>query len=227
VFTGKVQGGGGTDKVVQGGAAGTLNVAGFGGFETIALFVGGPDKLTLTTANFAGVTGNAITITDGGKGNTVSAAGIAAADHIVVHAGVGVDRLTGGLGNDVFFARGKTVMTGGAGANEFVFNSTGVTNFIADFHLSTANELVFSNAGFKLGLTGGTSTPKMLTAAQAATLFIANTTGKFTKTSQRLAYDKSNGELFASSTGTTATERLVATLSDHAAIAASQLFFVS
>ena len=85
----------------------------------------------------------------------------------------------------------------------------------------------FSNAGFNLGLSGGTATPKQLTAAQAAKLFIANTAGKFTKTSQRLAYDKSNGELLASSTGTTSTEHLVATLSDRAAIAASQLLFVS
>jgi hypothetical protein len=225
VFTGAVLGGGGTDKIVQG-SAGTLNVTGFSGFETIVLFSGGIDTLTLKSANFAGVTGQTITITDGGKGNTVSAAGVAAADHIVVHAGAGIDTLTGGLGNDVFYADGKTTMTGAAGANEFVFKRAG-SNTIKDFHVSAKNELVFSNADFNLGLTGGTAAPKKLTPAQAAKLFVANGTGKFTNTSQRLAYDTSNGELFASSTGSAGTEHLVTTLSDDAKIGTSQLFFVS
>jgi hypothetical protein len=226
VFSGKVEGEGGADKIVQG-AGGTLNVAGFSGFETIVLFSGSADKLTLANANFAGVTAGAITITDGAKGNTVSAAGVAAADHIVVHAGVGTDVLTGGLGNDVFFAGGNTGMTGGAGINEFVFQKTGTNNTIKDFHVSAKNELVFSNAGFKLGLSGASATPKMLTAAQANTLFVANATGKFTKTSQRLAYDTVHGRLFASATGSAGTEHLVATLSDHATIKTSQLFFIS
>jgi hypothetical protein len=171
VFAGKVEGGGGADKIAQG-VAGTLDVAGFSGFETIVLFVGGPDTLTLKNANFAGITGSAITVTDSGKGSTVSAAGVAAADHIIVHAGIGADRLTGGAGNDVFYAGGKTTMTGGGGANEFVFKTAG-SNMIKDFHVSAKNELVFSNAGFNLGRTGGAATPIKLTPAQAAKLFDA------------------------------------------------------
>jgi Ca2+-binding RTX toxin-like protein len=149
---------------------------------------------------------------------------VAAADHIVVHAGSNKDALTGGAGNDVFYADGKTTMTGKAGINEFVFTTTGAANFIADFHVSAKNELVFSNAGFNLGQTGGSATPQKLTAAQAAKLF---TTGGFTNTNQRLAYDTSTGKLFASSDGSAGPKHLVATLSDHAAINASQLFFIS
>ncbi len=198
-------------------------MAGFSGFETIVLFKGGVDTLTLRTANFTGVTGATITVTDGNEGSTVSASGVAAADHIVVHAGKGADVLTGGLGNDVFYAGGDTTMTGHIGANEFIFTAPG-SNTIKDFHVSATNELVFSNAGFNLGLAGGTATPTELTAAQAATLF---TTGNFTAASQRLAYDNSTGQLFAGSDGSGGPKSLVATLTDHAAIGASQLFFIS
>ncbi|HEY1258312.1 MAG TPA: hypothetical protein VGF34_03625 [Stellaceae bacterium] len=134
-------------------------MAGFSGFETIVLFAGGADKLSLTNANFAGVTGRTITITDSGKGSTVSAAAVVGADHIIVHAGIGADLLTGGTGSDVFFAGGKPTMTGGAGANQFVFTAPG-SNVIKDFQGSAANELVFRNSGFNLGLTGGSSAPE-------------------------------------------------------------------
>jgi hypothetical protein len=224
VFAGMVNGGGGADEIVQG-AAGTLAVAGFTGFETIVLFNGGIDKLTLKSTNFTGVTGATITVTGGGKGDTVSAAGVAAADRIIVHAGAGPDFLVGGAGNDAFYAGGRTMMTGGAGANEFVFAATG-SNMVEDFAKSPANELVFSNAGFNLRL-GGSATPKRLTTAQAAKLFVANTTGNFTKASQRLAYDTSTGQLFSGTHGSAGSEQLVATLSDHAMITAGQLFFIS
>lgn len=191
------------------------------------MFNGGADKLTLKSANFNGVTGKTITITDGNNGNTVSAAGVTAADHIVVHAGSGTDVLTGGLGNDVFYADGATTMTGAAGSNEFVFKTIGAANFIKDFHVSAKNELVFGNAGFNLGLGGGSATPKELSKTQATKLFISNTTGNFTNANQRLAYDKNTGQLFASSDGNAGPKHLVATLSDHAAIAAAQLFFIS
>lgn len=222
VFTGAVSGGGGTNEIVQG-AAGRLAVTGFTGFERILLFKGGVDKLTLQTANFAGVTAGTIMITDGGKGNTVSAAGVAAADRIIVDAGAGADTLTGGLGNDVFYAGGDTMMTGGKGANGFVFETTGA-NTIKDFRLSATNELVFSNAGFNLGLTGGTATPKELTFAEAENLFV---NGNFSNISQRLAYDQATGQLFAGRDGSGSAKHLVATLSDHATIGASQLFFIS
>ena len=113
VFKGAVNGGGGRNKLVEG-AAGTLTVTGFSGFETIVLADGGLDTLTLKSANFDGVTKATITVEDGNMGNTVSAAGEAAGDRIVVHAGIGLDALTGGPGNDVFYAGGDTTMTGRA-----------------------------------------------------------------------------------------------------------------
>ena len=88
-------------------------------------------------------------------------------------------------------------MTGAAGTNQFVFNSAGTaTNTIADFGASSTNELVFSNSSFSLGLTGRTTTPQAISSSAAATMFTANTTGAFANTSQRLAYDTTNGELF-------------------------------
>jgi len=117
-------------------------------------------------------------------------------------------------------------MTGGAGTNEFVFSTTG-TNTIKDFGASSSNELAFSNLDFNLGLDGATPSPQQMTSSEVMQLFTTNSSGKFTNTSQRLAYDTSNGELFASSDGSGGTAHLVATLSDKATIGASQLFFVA
>jgi hypothetical protein len=89
------------------------------------------------------------------------------------------------------------------------------------------NELVFSDAGFGLGLGGATSTPQQMTTAEAQTLFVADATGKFTDASQRLAYDTRTGQLFASSDGSGGTRHLVVTLSGHPTINAAQLFFIS
>ncbi len=160
-----------------------------------------------------------ITVNDGNSGNTVSGSTLASTNAITVHAGTGKDVLTGGAGNDVFYAGGDTTMTGGAGTNQFVFTAPRRrSNTIADFAASSTNELVFSNSGFSLGLTGGTTTPQALSASQAATLFTANSTGAFANTSQRLAYDTTNGELFSSTGGSGGTSHLVATLTGEPAI---------
>jgi hypothetical protein len=225
VFKGAVIGGSGTNEVIEG-AAGTLDVKGFSGFETILLADGGKDSLTLTQANFTGVTANTITVTDGDKGNTIIGKGLAATDILVVHAGAGPDLLVGGAEEDVFYAGGDTTMSGGQGANEFIFAAAG-KNVIKDFAVSSTNELVFSDAGFDLGLSGATVAPQQLTAAEAATLFVADTSGKFTNTDQRLAYDTKTGQLFASSDGNGSARHLVVTLSDHATINVSQLFFTT
>ncbi len=226
VFTGKVNGGGGTNKVVEG-SHGTLNVTGFSAFETIQLANGGADSLTLTSANFAGVASGRITINDGNSGNTVSAATLPSSDAIIVHAGGGTDTLTGGAGADIFYADGKTKMTGGGGANRFTFADIG-TNTITDFAASSSNMIVLRDSGFNLGIDDGMGTGS----AQhlAASVFVANSTGSFTTTGQRFAYNKTTGALRYSHDGSGSASSAVVVLSGHPSLSAGasgQMFFIS
>ncbi len=215
-----VNGGGGSNELLMT-TTGTVAAAGVAAVQTIVLANGGANTLTLTSANFT--PGEGITIFDGNKGNTVSAASLLGGQgHIIVHAGAGADTLTGGGGNDTFYAGGDTTMTGGAGTNVFAFSAAG-NNMIKDFAVSATNEIAFSNGGFALGQSGATSTPKALPAG----LFVADSTGTFTAATQRLAYGTSNGDLYYSASGTTATEHLVTTLTGHPTIAASHLFFIT
>jgi hypothetical protein len=202
VFVGAVLGGGKSEIEFIGAVA---DMTAVDGFAKIVLANGVHHSLTLTAANFVDVTGGVITVFDGNRGNTVSAAGVANA--IIIHAGSGADVLIGGAGNDIFYAGGRTTMTGGTGTNEFVFHHPG-RNTITDFAISTTNELVFSNNGFDLGLKNATMTPMVL----PSRLVVANSTGSFTNKHQRFAYDTSNGDLFYSATGTTANEHLVVVL---------------
>ncbi len=206
---------------------GTDSLTNVSGFTTIGFANGAANTLTLVAANFTGTAG-VITVNDGNSGNTVSGSTLTSSDSIIVHAGTGADTLTGGAGNDVFYAGGDTKMTGGGGTNQFIFTAPGASNTIADFGASSTNELVFSNSGFSLGLSGATSTPQALSASQSTTLFTANGTGAFANTSQRLAYDTTNGELFSSTDGSGGTSHLVATLTGEPSInTANQLFFIS
>ncbi len=230
VFTGAVSGGGGTNTIIQS-AAGTLKVTGFSSFGTIHLANGGADSLTLTSANFTGVGGNTITVFDGKSGNTIIASTLPSTDKIVVHAGVGTDTLKGGAGNDIFYAGGKTKMTGGAGKNQFTFADIG-TNGITDFAASAGNELVLRKSGFNLGADQGlaTGTPKHL----AASVFVANSTGTFTTTGQRFAYNTTNGTLRYDKDGSGgsfgASTVVVVVLSGHPSLSAGasgKIFFTS
>ena len=118
-------------------------------------------------------------------------------------------------------------MTGKTGTNEFIFSAPG-SNVITDFTASPTNEIVFSNSGFNLGLTGASSTPTQFTTAEATALFSGS--GTFTTTAQRFAYNSSNGRLLYGSDGSGGTSQLVATLgttTHPSSIAVSQLFFIS
>ena len=197
----------------------------------------------MSDGNFAGVSGGSITVFGGNAGNTISAAGDTAKstgktliyaagagtdtfaggfENDLVFGGAGPDSFTGGAGNDVFYAGGNTTMKGGSGTNEFAFSAAG-NNTIADFAASPTNEIAFSNSGFALGLSGATSTPQPLPPG----LFVSDSTGTFTAPTQRFAYGTSNGELFYSASGSTATEHVVATLTGDPALTASQLFFIT
>jgi hypothetical protein len=168
-----------------------------------------------------------IAVFGGNAGNTISAAGDTAASTgktLIYAAGAGTDKFTGGFENDVVFAGGNTMMKGGGGTNEFAFSAAG-NNTITNFTASPSNEdmIAFSNSGFALGLSGATSTPQPLPPG----LFVSDSDGSFTASTQRFAYGTSNGNLFYSASGTTATEHVVATLTGDPALTASQLFFIT
>jgi len=207
-------------------STGTDSLTNVSGFTTIGLANGAANALTLAAANFTGIaSGLKITVNDGNDGNTVNGSALPSADAIIVHAGSGADALTGGAGGDVFYAGGATTMTGGAGTNEFAFSAPGASNTIKDFAASSTNELVVSNSGFNLGQSGASATPQAL----PTTLFGSSATGAFGAAAQRFAYDTSNGQLLYDSQGNTSgsTPQLVATLTNHPAVSASQLFFIS
>jgi hypothetical protein len=135
VFNGSVQGGAGTDTV-QFAAPGTKDVTNFSGFEDYQLANGGANALTLAAANFAGVTGSTITVTDGNSGNTVDASAAQAADTLVLHAGAGADKVTGGPGKNVYDFNNSTGASldisngfvGGAAPHGELDFPTGLTN---------------------------------------------------------------------------------------------------
>jgi hypothetical protein len=144
----------------------------------------------------------------------------------------GADRpaIAFGGGNDLLIVEAGAVFHGvvdlGAGANVIEFEKAGTIHFsIGDFGASSTNKLVFSDRGFKLGVAGATSSPKPL----PPSLFNADSTGKFTTTSQRFAYDTTTGRLFYDARGsaTPASRELVVTLGGHPHLAAGDLFFVS
>src|SRR5579862_3666447 len=218
-----VAGVGGSDTLMLT-TGGTLNVSGVRAVETFTLASTAANSLTLANGNFTNVTASTITINGGGAGNTIDAAAVTGANRIVVHAGSGLDALTGGAGNDVFFAGGQTTMTGGGGANQFTFAAAG-NNAIADFATVASNRIACSNAGFALGLGGASATPQALPTMLIGSL----TTGAFTAPTQRFAYNQSTGQLLydAGGSATPAATHLVATLTGDPALTAPHLFFTA
>jgi hypothetical protein len=224
VFHGRVVAGGGIDQI-DFHKTGAIDLSQYHGFSIVRLGNGGPTELTIIQADFHGLpTDTPLTFYAGSGADRIDAVG-AAAKTLVIHAGTGADTLVGGAEKNVFYADGHTVMIGGTGKNEFVFEEPG-DNTIKHFALSPTNELVFSDKGFDLGLTGNSGTLHPFGAA-ATTLFVENPNGTFTDTSQRLAYDERNGKLYFSSDGSGGTRELVATLSHDPTTHANQLFFIT
>ncbi|HEY1260379.1 MAG TPA: hypothetical protein VGF34_14120, partial [Stellaceae bacterium] len=219
VFKGAVSGGGGADSVTLA-ASGTQHIGNFSGFETFALTGTGSDDLVLGNGNFAGVTGGAITVAGGSAADTIDAS------HVT---GGNVATLKGGGGNDTLIAGRKTTMTGGGGANVFVFTVTG-SNRISDFATGKGNTIELKDAGFNLGVDDGHG--KAVPQHLAASVFVADKTGAFTTARQRFAYDTGTGVLSydADGSGTHSAASTVATLTGHPALGAGpagDIFFVA
>ena len=158
-----------------------------------------------------------VTVFAGSPGDTLDASGVTGTvNHVIFVGGAGADKVTAG---------DYTKMTGGAGANEFIFDRASNNNVITDFSASSSNEIVLSNSGFDLGLSGATATPKAL----PSSLFVSNSAGTFTNGTQRFAYDTTNGELYfdPDGNGASSARNGVVGLTGHPTLSASQLFFVT
>lgn len=138
--------------------------------------------------------------------------------------------LIGGSVADTLIAGQHVTLTGGLGADKFEFTMPGSAatpdiDTITDF-AHGADKIGVSNSGFALGLGG--SFPQPL----PASLFVANSTGSFTNSTQRFAYDTTSGTLVYGSSGVSPTgvHDLVATLSSHPTVptvTAADLFVVA
>jgi Ca2+-binding RTX toxin-like protein len=195
--------------------AGTVAAGGVGGVETWALANGGADSLTLANINFTGFALHTITVYGGNSGNTISEAGVAAADQVLMRGGAGAGQ--------------NAAMTGGAGKDVFWFTTPGSTktpdtNTITDF-THASDRIAFSDGGFALGLKGASAAPKPL----PATLFTANPTGSFGTAAERFAYDTATGALYYDARGNAvgSSRELVATLGSHPTVTGADLFYVS
>jgi hypothetical protein len=179
-------------------SAGTVAAGGVSGIETYVLADGSKNTLTLTPANFAGVTG-AITISDGNGGNTIVATSLSLTDGITVYAGTGGDTLDGGKG-----------------PAEFVLAAPGKNTFQK---FTAADTIGLSNSGFALGQSVG---------PLPMDLFVADSTGKFTNPSeQRFVYDTKTGDLSYSASGSNTKKDLVVQLTSHPTLSLGQLFVTS
>ena len=238
--------GAGTDSFTGGFENDTVNVtaAAVGG-DTLT-GGSGSNTLALTSAGSVGLGGvskfgtitlaagnSTVTINDGKSGsNSVSAAGDTSAStgkSLTYVAGSGADSLTRGFENDTIYAgTGLGSYTAGSGSDSFVFiKSSLASQTLNNFQVGSDDILVYgthSAGGFDLGSTDNPLNPSTPTAIDPS-IFIASASGAFTSSTQRFAYDTSNGQLFYSVTGSNGSESLVATLTGAPAVSAGNMLF--
>ncbi len=157
--TDTVVGGGGNDYLEMT-TAGTVAAGGVSGVEVYELANGAANSLTLTNANFTGVTGASITVYGGTAGNNVDASGLSAPNRAVLVGGAGKDVFTGGAGNDVFeftaaALSAADMVAGGAGADTLVMTTAGTVaaggvSGVETYTLANggANSLTLVNSNF-------------------------------------------------------------------------------
>ncbi len=210
-------------------SAGAANLGGVSKFGTIDLAAGN-STVTVTDKTLSG---GAVTINDGTSGNnTISAAGDTSAStgkSLTYHAGTGTNGFTGGFENDTIYAgTGSGTYTAGSGTDSFVFIKSNLpSQTLNNFQVSTDDILVYgthSAGGFDLGSTDNALNPTTPTAIDVS-IFVTNASGDFTSSSQRFAYDTTNGNLFYSATGSNTSESLVASLTGEPNFIASNLLF--
>ena len=145
--------------------------------------------------------------------------------------GSGSNTLRGGAGSDTLVAGRSTAMTGGADADWFLFTTPGSlaapdANKVADFG-HAVDRMGFRDAGFNLGVDEGKGTATLQPIATS--LFSTRPDGTFATTGNRFAYNKATGALYydANGSGSGSSRLLVATLTTHPTLTASDIFFVA
>jgi Ca2+-binding RTX toxin-like protein len=145
--------------------------------------------------------------------------------------GAGSNTLGGGGGGDTLVTGRRSTMTGGGGGDRFFFTTPGSSaapnaNKITDFG-HAVDRLVVGDAGFNLGADEGKGTGALQRIE--ASVFSTRTNGTFAAAGNRFAYDRATGALFYDADGSRggSSRLLVATLTTHPTLAASDIFFTT
>ncbi|HEY1261626.1 MAG TPA: calcium-binding protein [Stellaceae bacterium] len=221
-----LDGGTGADKMAGGSGNDTYIVGNAGDVVTESLNQGSDTVRTTRTSYTLGA--NIENLVFAGSRN-FTGTGNGLANKIT--GGSGSNTLSGGGGADTLTAGRRSVMTGGSGADRFLFTTPGSlampdANKVTDF-THTADRLVFRDAGFNLGIDEGKGTAALQSIA--ASLFSARTDGTFATAGNRFAYNRANGGLYydANGSGGGSSRLLVATLTAHPTLTATDLFFIA
>ena len=223
-----MNGGSGTNTLVLT-SAGSVNLGGVNKFGTIDLAAGN-STVTVTDKTLSG---GAVTLRDGASGNdTVSAVGDTSASTgktLTYEAGPGTGSFTGGFENDtIYVGTGLGTYTAGSGSDTLVFIKSNLPSQTLNHFQPGLDDLlvygIHASNGFDLGSMDNGLNPPTPTAIDPS-IFVASVSGAFTSSTQRFAYDTTNGQLHYSATGSNSSESLVAMLSGEPGITASNLRF--